>query len=712
MSDSSSLEYLFNPRGIAIVGASADAARPGGQTIRALQQYGFRGGVYPVNPKYPEICGYRCYSSLADIEGVCDLAVIALPASQVPRLIAQCADRGIRYAVVLGGGFREAGEEGFKIETEMLRTARERGVRLIGPNCLGLVNLHTHAYAAFGSLTRPPQLAAGPVSVVLQSASFGMSIVIQCAAAGVGFRYVVTSGNEADITAPQLIDAYVDDPGTKVILAYLEGVNDGRALMRAARRALAAGKPLVILKAGNTEQGKRAAASHTANLTGEYDVYRAAFRQCGVIEVSDVQEAVDIVSCVTNGRLPQGRRVAVIGGSGGAAAMFSDQADPVGLTIPPLADETMAVLKETLPGLSSLRNPIDYTAGYPRAQQGLDFLRAFDALIRDPGIDQLAVMFAAAGRNQLQYGSEVLARIAATSAKPIVVFSGMSEALAPEGLASLRAANIPVLSSPKRVAIAMAKLADYSAALKRAAAPPDPEQQTAPPLPAGATVLNELQSKALVAHAGVRVTRDRVLPLKPDLSHCSEIHFPVALKILSPNIAHKTDIGAVKLGIADAAALIAAAAEIVANAERAAPGAKLEGLLASEMVSGGVETIIGVINDAAFGPVVAVGLGGVLAEVLSDITYRVAPFDITEARAMLGELRARAIFGAVRGRPALDADALAAALVGVGQLAWHLRDRLAEMDINPVMVLPQGRGIVAADALVVLRAAPDASKSN
>lgn len=244
----SSFDRLFNPRGVAIVGASAEPARPGGQTIAALRQHGFKGGVYPVNPKYPEIAGYRCYASVAQVSGECDVAVIALPAAQVPGVIRVCGDRGIAFAVVLGGGFREAGDDGQKIEEAMVAAARKAGVRIIGPNCLGFVNIHARVYAAWGSLTRPPLLPAGPVSAVLQSASLGTTLLVRCAAAGVGFRHVVTSGNEADITAPELIDGYVDDSDTRVILAYLEGVSDGRALMRAARRALAARKPLIDRK--------------------------------------------------------------------------------------------------------------------------------------------------------------------------------------------------------------------------------------------------------------------------------------------------------------------------------------------------------------------------------------------------------------------------------------------------------------------------------
>jgi len=700
----SSFDRLLNPRGIAVVGASTEASRPGAQVVDTLKKQGYRGGVYPVNPKYAEIAGYTCYPALADIESECDVAVISLPALHVPGVVAQCGARGIPFAVVQGGGFREAGEEGAKIETAMLAAAREGGVRLIGPNCLGYVNVHTRAYAAFGSLTRPPMLKAGPVSAVFQSASFGSSILMQCDTAGVGFRYVVTSGNEADITAPELIDAYVDDPETRVILAYLEGVRDGRAFMAAARRALAHGKPLIVLKAGNTEQGRRAAESHTANLTGAYDAYRAAFRQCGVIEVGDVQEAVDAAVCCAAGRLPRGRRVVVMGGSGGAAAMFSDQSDACGMSLAELAPQTIAELKASLPALSSLRNPIDYTAGYPREAPGLDFERAFRAAIEDPNVDQLAVMFAAAGRAQVEHGGDVLAKVAATCDKPILVFSAMTEALAPEGLAKLRAAGIPVFNSPKRVASAMAVMAKYEEARRKAAhhVPSEPRFD-APKSRQGGGTLSEVDSKRLVAAAGVSVTVDALLPLEAVASDCAQLRFPVALKIVSPDIAHKTDVGGVRLNIEDAEELARVAAEMVARVRSAKPQARLTGLLASSMVTGGVETLVGVVNDAAFGPVLAFGLGGIYTEVLRDVAYRVAPFDVDEARSMIGELRARALFEGMRGGVALDVDALAHALARISMLAWQTRDSVAEMDINPLLVLPHGQGVVAADALVVMK---------
>ena len=336
----SDFEFLFNPRSIAIIGASPEAHRPGAQTIRALLDRGFKGGIYPVNPKYERLADLRCFPSIKETPEPCDIAVIAVPAAMVPLVMDQCGEHGVRFAVVLGGGFREVGAEGEAREAAMLAAARRHGVRIVGPNCLGLVNVHARAYAAFGSLARPPVLEPGPVSAVIQSGGFGNSLVVRCGQAGIGFRLVVASGNESDLSVPELIEAYVEDPATRLILLYMEGMRDGRRFVAAAERALAAGKPIVAWKAGNTRQGIKAAASHTANMTGSYDVYRAAFRQSGVVEVHDMEEAIDCIQCLlAYSDRPAGRGVAIMGGSGGSAVVFADAADECGLSLSALAPE-------------------------------------------------------------------------------------------------------------------------------------------------------------------------------------------------------------------------------------------------------------------------------------------------------------------------------------------------------------------------------------
>jgi acetyltransferase len=702
---SDAFEALFNPRGVAIVGASGDLTRFGGQTVRALNRSGFAGGIYPVNPKYAHIDERPCYPSVAQIPGDCDLAVIALPAAHAARAVRECGERGIRYAVILGGGFREIGEAGARLEGEMLAAAREHNVRLVGPNCIGLVNVHARMIAAFGSMTRPPALQPGAVSAVLQSGGFGMSVVIQCAMRGIGFRYVVASGGETDITTPELIDAYVADRETRVILAYIEGVADGRALMAALRRARDAGKPVVVWKGGKTGQGARAAASHTANLTSTYDVYKAALRQCGAVEVSETEHAVDFLEAFLAGRLPAGRNVAAVTNTGGSAVVFCDAADEALLKLDPLAGETSASLRALLPPLSSVVNPVDTTAGYPRPEHAEDFQSAFEVLLADPGIDQVCVLFGTIMGETFELQARVLCAAVKATAKPVFAFSAIPKAVSSQGWALLEEARIPVFATPARAARAMGLLADYAQALQRRTlhTPARLSALDLPSFPDGAVTLDEHESKQMLERAGIAVTRDVLLSTTPDLEDMRGVVFPAAVKVVSRDIPHKTEIGGVRLDVRDASAVRDVAAGMLARARRAVPHSTLRGVLVCEMITDGIETLVGVVNDNTFGPVVAFGFGGVFAESLRDMSYRVAPFGIDEARDMIAALRGHARFEGVRGAPASDTDALAQTLVRVSELAWAWRERLAELDINPLLVRPKGSGVVAADALIVLR---------
>lgn len=703
---------MFHPRGIAVIGASTDLNRPGAQTLLALTQQGYRGGIFPVNPKYQEVSGNKCYASVADIEQPCDIAVVALPAALVPDALTQCGRHGIRFAVVVGGGFREMGPEGVALERKLQTAARAAGVRFVGPNCLGLVSIHDRVFAGFGSITRPPYLKPGPVSAVIQSGGFGNSLLMKAGYGGVGFRYLVASGQESDLGAAELIRAYVDDEKTRVIFAYLEGLGDGRDFMDAARYALAAGKPLVVLKAGNTAQGVSAAASHSASMTGSYDVYRAAFRQCGVIEARDMQDAADYLLALSAGRLPRGRNVAVTAGSGGSIVNFSDACDAFGLRLAPLGKSATDVLAKYLPAIATKQNPVDYTTGFVNEANAHRYREVLEAILNDPAIDQLAVFHLTNTGAVFASMMRTVINAVEGSVKPVMLLSAVPPDMTTEGRALLASANIPVLGTPWRLADCMGMLAGYAEVLRKRERIISEQEHaigTAAVLPEapGCTdtkMLDEFESKSILAGFGIAVTKDALLPVDDkSTSLPAGIQFPVAVKIASRDIGHKSDIGAVRLNVLDNEQLAVAVAEVVANARRAAPQAKLSGVLVSEMAGEGLETIIGVVNDPIFGPVVAFGLGGVLAEVLKDTTHRIAPFGLDTAREMIGELRAAAVFGGVRGQPPRDVDALAQTLVAVSECAWAMRDQLEELDLNPVLVRPKGKGVVAVDALMVLR---------
>jgi acetyltransferase len=620
----------------------------------------------------------------------------------VPDAVAECGEHGVRFAVVLGGGFREAGAEGQRTEARMLSAARQHGVRIVGPNCLGLVNVHARAYAAFGSLARPPLLAPGPVSAVIQSGGFGNSLVIRCATAGIGFRQVVASGNEADLTAPELIEAMIDDPGTRLTLMYLEGISDGRRFVAAAERALAAGKPVVVWKAGNTRQGVKAAASHTANMTGSYDIYHAVFRQSGVVEVHEMEEAIDCIQCLLAfSDRPAGDDVAIMGGSGGSAVVFSDTADRIGLSLAALAPATQTVLKRVLPGTATLENPIDYAAGFITSANVPRFREAVDAVLADPAVHQLGVLFATTTGENARNGATVLAEVVARHAKPVFAFLSVPRETTAGGMDVLEKAGIPILPSPTRVAKAMKALSDYQRARRKARRSVPAGSKTMPADRHASGTLSEHESKQMLQAWGIPVTTDRLLPADASQAELAAgMSFPVALKVVSRDIPHKSEIGGVRLNIQNDAELAVAVRDMLDRVRRGAPTARLDGLLVSEMIRDGIETIVGVVNDSVFGPVVAFGVGGIFAEILRDVTYRLAPFDLETAREMVDELRASAVFYGSRGKPAGDTEALARVLVAVSELAWQHRDSLEEMDINPLLVRPRGQGVVAADALL------------
>jgi acetate---CoA ligase (ADP-forming) len=700
-------ERLFAPRAIAVVGVSEDAVRPGSQAVHTLLRYGYEGRIYPVNPRYSEFAGLRCYPSIAAIDGEIDVVVIGVPSRAVLPVIEECAARRVGYAVVLSGGFRESGPEGAALQERMVETARAAGMRIVGPNCLGLANVQNNVYAAFGSITRTPKLANGPVSLVTQSGGFGYSIALACAAEGIGFRNVIATGNEADIDTIEFIEGLLDDERTGIILAYIEGLPDGRKLLEAGRRALSVGKPILVWKGGVTEQGARAAASHTANMTGSYDLYQALFKQSGIVEITEIHEAVDYIKGFLSGKFPAGRRVAVMGGSGGSAIVFADAAERADLTLSTLTEHTKSELSKVVPAIGSVENPVDFTAGYIQGGNAGKFEIAVRSVLEDPGVDGVCVNFATVGGAPCLAGAEVLARLTAQTHKPLVAFLSVPPEETGGALPVFRGAGVPVLPSPGRAARVLAMLANYVDARER--------NSTAQSVPAGEPIrvpagvlrerrghaLSEAESKVLLARAGIAVTNEWVVQ-STDEARLGGLKVPLVVKIASPDIPHKTEIGGVKLGIRTQDELRAAVAEVLENARAKAPAARIEGALVGEMVTEGFELIAGALNDAVFGPVVIVGAGGIYAEALRDKTCRIAPFDEDTAREMLNELRCSTILRGARGKPPLDTNALARALAALSRFAWDNRETIAEIDVNPIFALPEGA--VAADALVVLRA--------
>jgi acyl-CoA synthetase (NDP forming) len=698
-----SFERLFHPRGIAIIGASADLGRIGGHPIKALKAAGYAGGVFPVNPKYPELHGLKCYPDAASIRGPCDLAIVAVPAAAVPAAIRDCGRAGIAFAIVLTAGFREIGQPGLAVEAELKRAIAESGVRVIGPNCQGVLSLEARVWAAFGSVADETDFRPGPVSCAFQSGGFGYGIVNLAEAQGLGFRYCVSSGNETDVDMPEILSAFLDDPGTSVVFAYLEGTPNARRLLDVGRKSLKTGKPVMIWKAATTDAGIKAAASHTANMTGSADLYRAALRQAGLIEVDDVEPIVDIAKLFAQGRLPRGNAVGVLSISGGSGIVYADAAVKGGLVLPPFSEATIAALRRIVPAFAAPENPADVTAAFFNDIRVLT--AALEVVLADPNIDQLSVLLASISGPSAARACEAIAAAAAATDKPVHVAWSGRHAKSAEAVRALSDARVPFLTTPVRLARAAAALVRF-ADDRRRLLPRRPPGIRLPPdlaLPAGGVTLNEAESKKVLRAFAIPTPREALVPCGADPAvEAQTLNAPFAVKIVSRDIAHKSEAGGVRLGVRREG-LAEAVRAVTASATAAVPGARIEGVLVSEMAQG-VEALIGIVNDPNFGPAVALGLGGVLTEVLKDVTYRIAPFDLDTAREMIADLRGARLFDGYRGQPPADKEALARALVAASEMAAALAPRLKEADINPVFVGPGG--VVAADALVVLVSDP------
>ena len=692
---------LFSPRAIAVVGASGDPQRIGGHPVRILQDTGFRGAVYPVNPKYGEIRGLRCYPDLAAVPQPCDLALIVVNAQLVPQMIRSCGRAGIPYAIVFSAGFRETGEAGAELEAELKAAARESGVRMVGPNCIGTMNLKDRVYCGFGPAFTNPNLQCGPVAFVSQSGGFAFSVVALADFEGIGFNYVVSAGNEVDITSLDLIADFLERDDVEVVVSYMEGISDGRRLRELGRRALELGKPILVWKVGNSDAGRAAAESHTASMTARYALYRTAFEEGGYIEIEDVHDLVDAARAFFSRRLPRGPGVAVLTTSGGSGVLIADACDQRGLELPALARETVEAIKPFAPNHSSLANPVDLTAQVTGDYERVN--RICKHLIADPNIDQLIVRYGAVQGPKGEAWANGLAAVARESDKPLLVAWSRVPDRAEVSIRILEQSRIPWLLTPTRAAKAAGAL--YEFARKRRVRAPRAAPRLIEPrpldFPQGARALSESESKKVLSAYGVPVTREVAMSLDAVAALAeAPLPFPLAVKVASADIRHKTEAGGVRLNLASLADLKSAAREVVAAAQRHQPAARIDAVLVAEMAQG-VEVIAGAVNDPYFGPVVMFGLGGIFTELLQDVSYRFAPFGVDTAREMIRAIRVHPVLTGYRGRPALAVDAVAETLARVSLLATDHADRIAEIDVNPLFV--SARGVVAADALIVLR---------
>ena len=702
-----SLDALLRPASVAVIGASNDPTRIGGRPIRYLRAAGYAGRVYPVNPRHKDVQGLVAFPHISDVPEAVDLAIVAVPAPSVVDTVEACAARGVQVAVIYSAGFAEMGAEGRRRQRRLTKIAAETGLRIVGPNCLGVYNSETGFFATFSTTLEDGFPAPGGVALVSQSGAYGSHLSLLARKRNIDVRYWVTTGNEADVSVPEVLEWLAEQDDVSVIMAHAEGITDRDALVHALGTARARRKPVVFQKVGVTEVGAQAAQSHTASLAGADPVYEAAFRQFGAYRARDTDEMLDIAYAASFGVFPESPRVALVSISGGVGVQMADAAVGFGLDLAPLSESAQTRLRAALP-YASPRNPVDITAqAFNRVELIADNL---GIVFEEEQHDAVVAFFTyvAAADGMIEPIRDAI--YAARERRPGCALV-LSIVAPPDVVRQYEAAGCPVFEDPTRAVRAVAALHRFSRIFAESAdAVPSEgaggasDATTVAPrtrsLPNGP--VSERQAKRLLAEAGVPVVEEALAQTADEAARtAAAFGRPVAVKLCAPSVLHKAEVGGVVLDVSNEAEARQAYETVTSRARAADPAVRIEGVLIAPMVSGGVETILGVRHDPTFGPVVMFGLGGTLVEVIEDVSFRVAPFGEAEARRMIAETRAGTVLRGTRGKGPYDVPALAQALSRLSLFAAEHGDRIDSAEINPFVVFPEGHGAVALDAVIV-----------
>lgn len=698
------LEALFKPRSIAIFGASDDVTKIGGRPLQFLQKYGYRGAIYPVNRKGGTVQSLPAYASVADLPSVPDLAVMAVPPDAVLDAVKDCAARGVRAAVILSSGFSEMGEEGSRLQAAIGAVAKASGMRVVGPNCLGAIGVADKSIATFSVALESAFPAAGPVGIVSQSGNLGSYTMRLATERGIGISRLLTTGNECDVDIADGIASLASDPATSVILCCMETCRDAAKLVRALAMAREAGKPVVVLKVGVSSAGSEAAASHTGALAGSDAVFDVVLRNAGALRVPSIEQLLEVghaVSVVGASRAPKSNRVALVTASGGFGVLMADAASAQGLELPKLSAATQQRIVAALP-YASPGNPVDMTAQVSSRPELL--VQVLSAVAEDASCD--AVLLQSAYAFQMPRLRDVymaaLEQVRRAHPSRLILLCCKAPR---DTMAQLNEMGFPTVETIDAACATLAALVRLGARNEQAehgeqseAAIASPSLEALPPT----AFANEASAKAVLAQAGIPVLKEVTAANWDEaLAAARDIGFPLVLKIVSPDIAHKTEVGGVVVGVRSEAQLREEHDAMLARVAQKAPRARITGVLVAQMAQGGTELILGTTKDPVFGPVVMVGLGGIFAEVLRDVALQVAPVSEAQALQMLRSLKAFALLDGARGRPRADVAAAARAVAALSRFAARHANTVCEIDINPLVVLDHGQGAFALDALLV-----------
>lgn len=705
------LSPLLNPESVAIIGVSKSPSRIGGRLLKYLSKHGYKGNLYLVNPKYEKLNGVKCYPSISDIPVSMDCALIAVPEKHVISVLSECADNNVRSAVVFSSGFAEMGNHGKEKQRKLKELAETKNMRICGPNCIGLINFNSHTVLSFSQLLEIDTLIPGNIGFISQSGALGGSLVNRAQDMNIGLSYFISSGNEADLDVSDFIKYLVlHDEKTKVIAALMEGIKDGPKFIEAAELALKHRKPIIVLKIGETEVGQKAAASHTGSLAGSDSVIDAVLNQKGVIRVYNYDELLETASLFSKGREPKGNRVGILTSSGGGGIIMADYYTKLGLTVPEPSQKTKGLASKEIASFGQVANPFDLT-GQIFSDPEM-FKRCMKLFMEDKNFDIIQVNVSmVAGQSSEKRGLYIL-ESAKERSKPVVSWWAAGS-LSDPGIKALNDSDIAFFRSPERCAIAVKSLVKYYQLLETRKDSTEscydadysiPVDSAKNILDVGDKCLSEHQSKALLKLYGIPVTRENVAKSSHEaISFAEKIGFPVVLKIDSPDIMHKSEAKAIRLGVNSKEEILQCYKEIIENAERYDSKARINGVLVQEMIRGGTEVIVGMSEDPQFGPTIAFGLGGIFVEVLKDISLRVVPLLKSDADLMVRETKGYQILRGLRGKNRSDIEAVIDVLLRISRLAEDWKDYISEIDINPLIVFDEGHGVKALDALVVLR---------
>jgi acyl-CoA synthetase (NDP forming) len=689
------LDRLFNPRSVAVIGASADPSKLTGRPIDYLKRHGFKGAIYPINPRYQELAGLACYPAVDALPASPDVGLVLLGSDRVIDAVRDLARAGTAAAIVLASGFGETGAEGQRRQHELKEAAG--AMRLLGPNTIGLVNVTDRIMLSASGAMELAEFPMGSIALVSQSGGILGSLLSRGGARGIGFSKLIATGNEADIEVTDCIEYLLDDPATAIIALYLEGLRAPDRFRALAARAAQVGKPIVAFKVGRSEAGMRSAVSHTGALAGADALYDGLFRQLGVIRATTFADLLDIPAALAPRRALGGRRIAIVTSTGGAATLVADSAGLAGLEMPaPDAATAQALNALELPDAVLDRNPIDVTLAGLRA----DVLRTvINTLLASSSYDALIVVVGASGIGQPDLVARPVIEAARATDKPLIVYVSPD---APRIVEHLNRNGVPAFAAPESCAAALAALMQPAKRRRAfAIASPHSDQSWPADVP-NAGPLNEAESKRLFARFGIPSAEEFVVdtPLSAELA-AYKLGERVVLKVLSRHIAHKTEVGGVMVDVSSDDAAVCCG-ELAARVSGRSPHA-LEGFLVQELIRDGVELILGFHRDPQLGPAVLLGMGGIATEVFNDTTLRLVPLTLDDAQDMIASLRSAPLLRGFRGGARYDVDALARAIVAFSDMVMHLGPRLAEAEINPLFVLPEGRGVRAGDGLVILQ---------